>query len=67
MLVPLDHVKQTRTMLEERGFPVTLNVIKGHDHNYYAIAKKINGEAWAFLAAIRVEQPLFEDYAQRSP
>ena len=46
---PLSSVKATQAALKERGFPVELTVIKGHDHWYYDRAPEINRNAWDFL------------------
>src|SRR5450631_2577403 len=46
---PLPRVKSTRDAFSARGFTVELHEISGHDHDYYAIAGKVNGEAWQFL------------------
>lgn len=48
-LFPLASVRQTRDALKEAGFPVELTEIPNHDHNYYAIASKINSAAWEYL------------------
>ncbi len=46
---PLSSVKTTETVLKDRGFPIEVTVLKGHDHWYYDLASEINRQAWAFL------------------
>jgi predicted esterase len=46
---PIDAVRRTRELLEAKQFPVDLQEISGHDHDYYGIAAKINEQAWSFL------------------
>ena len=48
--VPLSGVRQTRDLLIKSGFPVHYVELKGHDHNYYALADSINADAWKFLS-----------------
>jgi poly(3-hydroxybutyrate) depolymerase len=42
-------VRATRDAFNARGFPVQLTEVPGHDHNYYAIAPRINPTIWDFL------------------
>ncbi len=44
-------VRATRDAFDSRGFSVQLTEIPGHDHNYYAVAGKINPPIWDFLRA----------------
>jgi poly(3-hydroxybutyrate) depolymerase len=53
--VSLDGVRRTRDLLVHEGFPATLEEIKGHDHNYYALADEINADAWKFFSQHRLE------------
>ncbi len=53
---PLPQVKSTRDAFSARGFTVELHAISGHDHDYYAIAGKVNGEAWQFLRKNKLGQ-----------
>jgi poly(3-hydroxybutyrate) depolymerase len=46
---PLAAVNNTIDAFQGRGAPIQADIIKGHDHNYYAIADKVNAAAWAFL------------------
>ncbi len=52
---PLAKVRATRDALEERGFPIELAEIPGHDHWYYDRAPKFNQECWEFLEPHRLE------------
>ena len=49
-----ESVQKTRDLLHNAGFPVRYVELRGHDHNYYAIADQINRDAWKFF----VENPL---------
>lgn len=42
--------------LDEAGFAVDLEVIRSHDHDYYARSKKVNQAAWEFLRQHRIER-----------
>ena len=53
-LFPVDVVRATRDAYSKRGFPVELNEIPGHDHNYYARSADIDAKAWAFLKQHRL-------------
>jgi poly(3-hydroxybutyrate) depolymerase len=46
---PLAAVNKTIDAFRGRGAPIQADIIKGHDHNYYAIASDVNKAAWAFL------------------
>jgi poly(3-hydroxybutyrate) depolymerase len=48
--VSVSRVVQTRDLLLKAGFPVHYVELKGHDHNYYAVADRINEDAWKFLS-----------------
>ena len=61
-LVPLEPIKKTREMFETRGFPVTLKVMKGHDHNYYAVSGDLNKEVWAFFKESALPAPFYQEY-----
>lgn len=49
-----ESVQQTRDLLRKAGFPVRYVELRGHDHNYYALADHINQDAWKFF----IENPL---------
>ena len=56
-LFPLDSVTATKKEFEANGFPIKLSVIPNHDHNYYAISKDINADAWDFLKEAQLRAP----------
>ncbi len=61
---PLAEVRATRDVLNKQGFDVQLTEIKGHDHWYYDLASKINGDAWNFLKQQKLsEDPRYTQYA----
>ena len=49
-LVSLKSVRRTRDLLLGKGFMVHYVELKGHAHNYYSVAEKINPDIWQFLA-----------------
>lgn len=58
---PLKLVRNTRDVLNARGFAVELTEMPGHDHWYYDLAPKINARAWDFLKKHELENdPHFE-------
>jgi poly(3-hydroxybutyrate) depolymerase len=60
---PLPSVKATEAALTERGFPIEVKVMKGHDHWYYDLAPQINRDAWDFLKRRELnEDPRYEAY-----
>jgi poly(3-hydroxybutyrate) depolymerase len=62
-IFPLKMVNETKDLFVKHGFPVEQNVLKGHDHNYYAIAAKINPPIWDFLKKHELPAaPHFEKY-----
>jgi len=59
----MKEVTATEAALREAGFPVTLTVIKGHDHSYTTEAGAVNRAAWEFLAPFELAQPpVFTSY-----
>jgi poly(3-hydroxybutyrate) depolymerase len=55
-------VPATRDAFDSRGLPVQLTEMPGHDHNYYAMAAKINPAIWEFLEANTLESdPLYRE------
>jgi len=59
----LTNVRATRDAFNSRGFSVQLTEIPGHDHNYYAIAPKINPAIWDFLKASALpSDPSWREY-----
>jgi hypothetical protein len=60
-------VRATRDAFESRGFPAQLTEMPGHDHNYYAVAAKINPTIWEFLEANTLKSdPLYREYRKQS-
>lgn len=60
---PPEAAAATRQALAERGFPVELRIIPGHDHDYRAVADGVDEEAWRFLKDCRIEaEPKFYAY-----
>jgi len=47
----LTMVKGTQSELQKHGFDAQVFEMKGHDHDYYAVAKDLNPEIWNFLSA----------------
>jgi len=54
---PLQSVNATVKALTSAGFPVDLEVIKGHDHWYYDRAQQLNEKAWQFLKDQKLTSP----------
>ena len=48
-LFPLADVRRSRDTLNSHGFDTQLTEIRGHTHDYYGSASRINQEVWAFL------------------
>lgn len=62
-LFPLSIVRQTRDALNAHGFDTKLTELKGHTHNYYGAAPRINPQVWDFLKAHRLAaDPKFQQY-----
>lgn len=60
---PLADVRGTRDDLNKQGFAAELTELPGHDHNYYAVASKINNSAWEFLKKHELkEDPQYQQY-----
>jgi poly(3-hydroxybutyrate) depolymerase len=61
---PLKDVRATRDALNKNGFNAQLTEIKGHTHDYYSMADKINKDAWDFLKAVSLSaDPRYQKYA----
>ncbi len=59
----LKDANATEAALREAGFPVTLTIMKGHDHSYATEAPAVNRAAWEFLAPLTLAQsPVFASY-----
>jgi len=50
-------VTATEAALRNAGFPVTLTIIKGHDHSYTDVAPSVNRAAWEFFEPLGLAQP----------
>ena len=50
-------VTATDAALRNAGFPVTLTIIKGHDHSYTDVAPSVNRAACEFFEPIGLAQP----------
>jgi predicted esterase len=57
LLFPVEQVKATQKLFETNGFPIELNVIPHHDHNYYVISDEVNDKAWEFLKKAQLHPP----------
>jgi TonB family protein len=44
-------VRNTQNALKAHGFDAQVFEMKGHDHDYYAVAKDLNPKIWSFLSA----------------
>ena len=62
-LFPLSIVRQTRDALNAHGFDAKLTEVKGHTHNYYGAASRLNPQVWDFLKAHKLAaDPKFQQY-----
>jgi poly(3-hydroxybutyrate) depolymerase len=60
---PLKVVRNTRDVLNARGFNAQLTEIKNHTHDYYSSSSSINKEVWAFLQQHKLAaDPKFQPY-----
>lgn len=48
-IVPIPSDREARDVLTAQGFPVEINEMPAHDHNYDTQANTIDREAWSFL------------------
>lgn len=60
--VPIEAVRKTKEMLTQKGFPVELQVMEGHTHDYYAVAKDLNVEIWQALKKVENPKPTYQPY-----
>jgi TonB family protein len=51
----LTQVGNTQSELKKHGFDAQVFEMKGHDHDYYAVAKNLNPKIWSFLSASNLE------------
>jgi predicted esterase len=56
----LYNVKQSKAILEANGFPVELNVLPNHGHNYFTLDGMINEKVWKFLKKSQFKPPQIE-------
>jgi poly(3-hydroxybutyrate) depolymerase len=62
-LFPLSLVHPVIEALKSRGFPVAVDEIPGHDHNYRKRSAEINDWAWKFMSPVHLDQePRYRDY-----
>jgi poly(3-hydroxybutyrate) depolymerase len=62
-LFPLSTVRQTRDALNAHGFDTKLTEVKGHTHNYYGAAARLNPQVWDFLKGHKLAaDPKFQQY-----
>jgi poly(3-hydroxybutyrate) depolymerase len=65
-LVPLQMGRDTRDMFKSLEFPVTLNEIASHTHDYFSRSARINQEVWAFLKGHALTaDPVYRPYTFR--
>jgi dipeptidyl aminopeptidase/acylaminoacyl peptidase len=57
MTCPLDNVRHTKAVLESNGFPVELNILPNHGHDYFTLDGIINEKAWRFLKKAQLKLP----------
>jgi poly(3-hydroxybutyrate) depolymerase len=59
----LSVVRATRDAFNSRSFSVQLTEMPGHDHNYYAVAAKVNPAIWEFLKPNTLtSDPVYREY-----
>jgi len=56
----LYNVKRSKAILEANGFPVELNVLPHHGHDYFTLDGIINEKAWKFLEKTQIMPPQIE-------
>jgi len=64
MVCPLYEVRRTKSILESSGFPVELNVLPKHGHDYFTLDGIINEKAWKFMKKAQLP-PLEPDSSQK--
>jgi poly(3-hydroxybutyrate) depolymerase len=64
----LNAVEHTRSELERAGFPVSVTVVKDHDHRYQNVSDQINPQMWKFLSGNTLPgEPVFAAYRVGHP
>jgi predicted esterase len=62
-VVPIQFARDTRDLFKSLDFPVVLNEITSHTHDYFSRASRINNEVWDFLRAHALTtDPVFRPY-----
>jgi phospholipase/carboxylesterase len=62
-VVPIQFARDTRDLFKSLDFPIALNEITSHTHDYFSRASRINNEVWEFLKAHALTtDPLFRPY-----
>ena len=51
----LTQVRNTQSELKKHGFDAQVFEMKGHDHDYYAVAKELNPKIWSFLSSSNLD------------
>lgn len=65
-IVPIQMGRDTKDLFKSLDFPVTLNEIASHTHDYYSRSARINAEAWTFLKAHALAaDPIYRPYTFR--
>lgn len=65
LLFPVPTVEATRDALVASGFPVELEEIPNHTHDYYRRSCEINGRVWSFLSRHALaQQPKYMPYGR---
>ncbi|MDX6382918.1 MAG: polyhydroxybutyrate depolymerase [Blastocatellia bacterium] len=60
---PVKVVRETRELLNSKGFAVEVTELPNHDHWYYDLAPKINRTAWDFLKGHQLEaDPVYRKF-----
>lgn len=60
---PVKVVRETRELLNSKGFSVEVTELPNHDHWYYDLAPKINHTAWDFLKSHQLEaDPVYRKF-----
>lgn len=49
-------VRNTQSELKKHGFDAQMFEMKGHDHDYYAVAKDLNPKIWSFLITSSLDE-----------
>ena len=52
----IESVKATEEAMKDHQIPITVVIMKGHDHWYYDLASDINQDAWNFLKQTALTQ-----------